>query len=495
MVPKNEIKSKAISGAIWKFAERTSAQIVSMVVTIVLARLLNPSDYSVVSIVSIFFAFANVFVNSGFNVALIQKKEIDREAYSSALVLTVLVAVILYGLFFCAAPLIAQLYKTSLLIPVIRLMALAIPVNAVKSIVCAYISSTLQFRKLFFATLAGIITSAVVGISMAYMGYGPWALVAQQLTNICIDTVILWITTRVPLAIRISVNKTKELFQYGWKIVVSSVIDVAYKEINPLFIGLKYSGTDLAFYTKGKSFPSLITATCSSTLSSVLFPVLSKFQNEPDELTRILRRFNKTASFIVFPVLMGFYAVSDNFILLLLTEKWMPIAPYIRIFCLSEMVMVIEAGNREALKAIGRSDVFLKFEIIKKCLFFGIIGLCIFNTSSPEALAYSSLGCATVVLCCSVGVNEYIFGYSISNQICDLLPNFLCAIIMSLGVQYFYRYNLLVGIELVVQITVGIVIYICACVLMRNENLEYALAWIKPVLISCKNRIIRTKRK
>ena len=482
MQENNEIKSKAVSGAIWKFLERLSAQAVSMIVTIILARILQPGDYSVVSIVSVFFAFANVFINSGFNVALVHKKEADAESYSSAFFLNLGIALLLYAVLFCTAPAIADLYDNPLLISVIRVMGLVLPINAVKSIICAYISCTLQFRKFFFATIGGTVASGVVGITLAYFGFGPWALVAQQLTSALIHTVILCLTTNIPLICRISVEKARDLFNYGWRIVVSSVIDVTYKQINPLFIGLKYTGTDLAFYTKGKSFPELISGICSNTLSAVLFPVLSKFQNDLSELKRGLRRFNKTASFFVFPALLGLFGIADTFVELVLTDKWMPAASYIRIFCMSEMVMSVEAGNRESLKAMGKNDIFLKYELIKKGFFFSIIGLCMVVTNSPVALALSAVGCAAVVFITSVIINSRCIGYRVSDQIKDLLPNFLCAVVMCAAIIWAGRCPISAGIRILLQLATGVSVYVLAGILIRNENLIYIWRQIQPHL-------------
>lgn len=478
----NNIKKKAVSGAIWKFLERMSAQLVSMIVAIILARLLEPEDYSVVSIVTIFFTFANVFITSGFNVALIQKKEPDAEEYSSALYLSVGMAVLLYAVLFFCAPIIAGLYERPMLIRVVRTMGLILPVNALKAIVCAYISSNLQFRKFFFATLVGTLASAVIGIVMAYAGAGPWALVTQQMTNTIIDTLILCATTRMPLVAYISGKKIREMFRYSWKVFTSSVIDVIYQEVNPLFIGLKYTGTDLAFYSKGKSFPCLLATVCNSTLSAVLFPVLAKFQDDRDELLRCLRRFTQIATFVVFPALLGFLAVSDNFVMLLLTEKWLPAAKYIRIFCVGSLMVSVEAGNRETLKALGRSDIFLKYEVIKKVFYFSIIGLCIFLTDSPVGVAYSAIGCTAVILIAALVSNARVLGYSIRCQLEDFLPNLACSCVMCIGVQMVDIGSNSVGAELALQILVGIIVYIGVCALTRNESFRYIWNIVKQMI-------------
>lgn len=478
----NGIKGKAVSGAAWKFLERMSAQLVSMAVAIILARLLEPDDYSVVGIVGIFFTFANVFISGGFNAALIQKKNADEEDYSSVLFLSMGVAIFLYVLLFLSAPAIANLYEKPVLIQVIRIMGLILPVNAVKSVVCASISSNLQFRKFFFATIGGTLVSAVVGISMAYAGFGPWALVAQQMTNTVIDTLILCITSRIPLAAHISFSRIKVLFGYGWKIFVSSTLAAVYIEINPLFIGLKYSGTDLAFYTKGKSFPSLLATVCNSTLSAVLFPVLSKFQDDRTELLRCTRRFIRIASFVMFPAMLGFFAVSDSFVRLLLTEKWMPAAQYIRIFCIGELFASVHSGNCEAIKAMGRSDVFLKMEIIKKSGYFLIIGIAMLLTDTPVALAYSAIACTVLAVIVNCVPNIRLLGYKVSQQIRDVLPNLFCAVVMCVVVRQINLSNLPLLPEMIARILMGAVVYIAVAVLIRNESLNYVWQHLRQML-------------
>ena len=473
------IKTKAITGALWKFLERMSAQLVSMVVAVLLARLLEPEDYSVVSIVNVFFVFANVFISGGFNAALIQKKDADEEDYASVLFLSGAVAALMYLLLFTAAPWIARVYHKPVLTRVLRVMGLILPVNAVKSVICAYISAHLQFRKFFIATLGGTLASAVVGVAMALMGFGPWALVAQQMTNTIIDTLVLTVTTRMPLGRRISGARIKNLFSYGWRIFASSTVAAVYTQINPLFIGLKYSGTDLAFYAKGKSFPDLLSTVCNSTLSAVLFPVLSKFQDNKEELLRCTRRFIRTGSFVMFPAMLGFFAVSDTFVQLLLTDKWMPVARYIRIFCVGELFATVHSGNCEAIKAMGRSDVFLKMEILKKSGYFAIIGVAIFLTDTPVALAYSAIACTVWAIIINCVPNIRLLGYRIKYQLQDVLPNLICAVVMCAAVGQINMEGVPLLAELTVQILTGAVVYLAMCLLIRNESLFYILRNMK----------------
>ncbi len=467
---------------IWKFAERIGAQLVSTIVAIVLARLLTPDDYAVIGIVTIFFTFANVFISSGFNTALIQKREADIKDYSTVLYISLIVSVVLYGVLFFTAPLIAGIYDAPILIPVIRVMGLTLIVNAVKSVLCAYVSSTLQFRKFFYSTIIGTAISAVVGIIMAIKGFGPWALVAQQMTNTCIDTLILFITTKVRFILVFSVRRLKQLFNYSWKILVSSLISVIYDEINPLIIGIRFTGADLSYYTKGKSFPTLISNTISDTFSAVLFPVISKLQDDTEAVLRYTRRFMKVSSYLIFPLMVGFLAVSDNFVTVVLTDKWMAASIYIQIFCLSYMFNIIQNGNLQAIRAIGRSDIILILEVIKKSLYLAIIISFILLSDKPEMLAITSIVNTLIATAVNTYPNRKLIGYRYRMQIMDLLPNLLTAAVMGGAVYAMNFIPMNAVLLLCLQIVAGAVIYVLLSVVTRNENFKYFLDMLKKIL-------------
>lgn len=476
------LQKSTLSGMIWKFAERIGAQLVSTVVAIVLARLLSPDDYSVISIVTIFFTFANVFISSGFNTALIQKKEADLKDYSTVLYISLGVSAVLYAILFFTAPLIADIYDAPILVAVVRIMGLTLIVNAVKSVLCAYVSSTLQFRKFFYSTIIGTVISAVVGIVMAMMGFGPWALVAQQMTNTCIDTLILFITTKVRFMLVFSLRRLKQLFGYSWKILVSSIISVIYDEINPLIIGIRFSGADLSFYSKGKSFPTLISNTISDTFSAVLFPVISKLQDDTEAVLRYTRRFMKVSSYLVFPLMVGFLAVSDNFVSVVLTDKWMPASVYIQIFCLSYMFNIIQNGNLQAIRAIGRSDIILILEFIKKTLYLLIIVAFILLSDKPQMLAFTSIINTLIATAVNTFPNRKLIGYRYRMQIMDLLPNLLTALVMGGAVYAMNFIPMNRTILLCLQIVAGVAVYILVSIVTKNENFAYFLEMLKNIL-------------
>ena len=473
------LKKKTLSGVIWKFLERISAQGVSLIVSIILARILIPEDYSVVSIVTIFFAFCNIFISGGLNTALIQKKDADLEDYNTVLHTTMIVALIMYITMFLTAPLIADIYDKTILIPVIRIMSLTFFINAFKSILSAYTSNNLQFKKFFFSTIIGTIISAFVGIYMATKGYGAWALVAQQMSNSIIDTIILYFSTKFKILFKISFSKLKSLFKYGWKIFVSSIITVAYEQINPLIVGIKYSAKDLAYYNKGQNYPGLINSTISDTLQAVIFPVMSKVQDDNQMVLNVTRKYIKVSSYIIFPMMIGFFAVSDSFVSVVLTDKWLPIVPYIKIFCFTYMLNIVQVGNLQAIKAIGRSDISLILEIIKKSLYFIVILLFVLFSDNPLTLAISSIVCTIIATIINTYPNRKLLDYKYRYQIKDLLPNFIITIIMGIIVSLMSQINLPTIILLILQIFVGIITYLILSIITKNDNLSYLIDYIK----------------
>lgn len=476
---KDSTKSKVLTGAIWKFAERVFAQATSLIVSIIIARLLDPSDYGLVSIVTVFFAFANVIISGGLNTALIQKKEADKEDYNTVFSVSIIVAFVLYAILFVAAPWIARIYEQEVLIQIIRVLGLSLPIYALKSIVCAYVSSKLQFRMFFFATFGGTIVSAIVGIALAFSGFGAWALVAQQLTNTVIDTLILFVVTKLRLAFRINFGKLKALLGYGSRIMASSLLGVTVNQINPLFIGLKYSSADLSFYTKGRSLPETLSSSMTYTISSVLFPALARYQDDKERLLRYTRLYMQVASFVVFPVMLGFFAVAENFVRVFLTDKWLPAVYYIRIVCLTEMFGVVAVGNCETIKAIGRSDIFLKMEIAKKTGYFIALAIFLFLTDTPESLALSLVACTLIQILINSIPNIKLIGYSVGMQLADLVPNILISALMCIIVVFVGKLELNDVVLLAAQIGSGILTYLVLAIVTQNSALRNMLNLIR----------------
>ncbi len=473
------IKNKAVSGAIWKFMESFLAQFITLAVTIILARILSPEDYAPTSIIMIFISFCNVFITGGLNTALIQKKDADALDFSSVTLVTLIMATVIYIIMFFASPAIAALYNQPILVPMIRVMAIILFINGIQSIASAKASSDLKFKAFFYATLIGTISSAIIGIILAKNGAGSWALIAQQLSGGVINTTLILVITRMKLSVKFSFERFKGLFSYGWKIFASSVITIIYDELKPLIVGVKYSGADLAVYNKGRSLPGTINTSICSTLSSVLFPVISKVQTDLGAVLSISRNYMRVSSYIVFPALLGFAAVSDTFVLLFLTEKWLPVVPYIKIFSISYMFNILQTGNLQTIRAIGRSDIILKLEIIKKVSFFIVIALFVAFSNSPEWLAISGIVTTLIATICNFVPNKRLIGYKYRYVFADIIPNLLISLLMMGFVFFLGMIKINPILKLIIQIFSGGCIYILLSIILKNPNFKYALSMIK----------------
>ena len=359
-------KKSVIGNFIWRFAERCGAQLVTFIVSIVLARILDPKDYGTIALVTVFTTILQVFVDSGLGTALIQKKNADDLDFSSVFYFNFIVCIILYVGMFIAAPYIALFYKDTTLTPVIRVISLTIVISGVKGIQQAYVSKNMLFKRFFFSTIGGTIFSAVLGIAMAYMGYGVWALVAQQLSNTAIDTLILWLTVKWRPKKMFSYERLKGLFSFGWKLLISSLLDTAYNNLRNLIIGKLYSSSDLAFYNQGEKFPKVIVMNINASIDSVLLPTMSIEQDNPERIKQMTRRAIKTSTYVMAPLMMGLAFCAEPIVRLVLTDKWIFCIPFLRIFCITYMFWPVHTANLNAINAMGRSDWFLRLEIIKK---------------------------------------------------------------------------------------------------------------------------------
>lgn len=471
---------KVLSNMLWRFAERWSAQLVTLVVSIVLARLLEPSDYGTIALLDVFIGILNVFVNSGMGTALIQRKNADDLDYSSMFYFNIVMCTLLYLLLFACAPLIASFYGMPELTALARVVGLTLIFSGIKSIQNAHISKTLQFKKFFYVTLIGTIISAIIGISMAYAGFGYWAIVAQSLTNTAIDTIMLWILGKWRPKKMFSFARLKGLFSFGWKILVSGLIDTGYGSLRTLIIGKIYSSSDLAYYNKGKSWPDLFITNVNSSIDSVLLPTMSAAQDNTKTVKAMTRRAIKTSTYVMAPLLMGLAFCGTPLVRLVLTEKWLPLVPFMTIFCITYMFYPVHTANLNAIKAMGRSDLFLKLEIIKKIV--GLIALAVTVPISVMAMGYSLLFTSVASQIINSWPNKKLLNYGYIEQLKDILPGILLAVAMGCCIYPIQWLGLPDIVTLCIQIPLGALTYICGSKLFKLESFEYLLNIIKPIV-------------
>ena len=468
-------KNKVISNFIWRFAERCGAQIVTLIVSIVLARILSPEDYGTVALVTVFTTIMQVFVDSGLGTALIQKKNADDIDFSSVFYFNCVVCLILYMIMFIAAPFIASFYEDSSLTPIVRVISLTIVISGIKGIQQSYVSRNMLFKRFFFSTIGGTIFSAFLGIYLAYTGFGVWAIVMQQLSNTAVDTLILWITVKWRPKKVFSWVRLKELLSFGWKMLASSLLDTVYNNLRNLVIGKFYTSADLAYYNQGDKFPKVIVTNINTSIDSVLFPTMASAQDDAEQIKNMARRAIKTSTYIMAPIMMGLAFCAKSVVEVILTEKWFACVPYLQIFCITYMFYPIHTANLNAIKSMGRSDLFLKLEIAKKVV--GMLLLIVTMWFGVFAMACSLLVSTSMII--NSWPNRTLLRYSFKEQIIDIVPSILCAVIMGVVISSVSIFDFGNIITLVIQVLLGIVVYIVLSWLFKLDELKYLIEIVK----------------
>ena len=462
--------SKVLTNFIWRFLERWAAQGVSLIVSIVLARRLGPEVFGTIALINVFITIFQVFVDSGLGVALIQKKDADNTDFSSVFWFNIINCAFLYLIMYGCAPAIARFYNRPEIVPVIRVLSLILIISGVKNVEQAYISKKLLFKKFFFATLGGTLVSAAVGIIMAYRGFEIWALVSQYLVNALIDTIILWFTIEWRPKWAFSVEKFKDLFSFGWKMLASGLIDTIYNELRALIIGKFYSGSDLAFYTKGSQFPKYAVDNINSSLNSVLLPVLSQKQDDIKAVKVAARRVIRASSFAIWPMMIGLAVVSEKFIVLLLTEKWLPAKFYMQIICFGCALQPLQTTNLSVIKSLGRSDLHLKLEAIKKTIAIVIVIISAFW--GVKAIAVGALIYAVIAAFINAFPNKNLIKYGYFEQIKDVFPYAMLSVVMGAVVFMVGKIPLQIMLSFLLQILTGIIAYYLLCKIFMRAELD-----------------------
>lgn len=475
----NNAREKVISSLFWKFAERIGAQGVNFIVSLVLARLLAPKDYGLIALITIFISISNVFVQSGFGTALIQKKDADDLDFSSVFYFNIVMSWILYCIMFIAAPHIANFYSEPELKLVIRVLSISLIIAGINSVQQAYVSKTMQFKKFFFSTVFGTLGSAMIGIYLAYRGAGVWALVVQQLFNAIVSTIVIWFSVKWRPKLQFSFKRLKTLFSFGWKMLVSSLLDTTYNELSSLIIGKKYSSEMLAYYNRGKHFPELIINNINGAIQSVLLPTLAENQEQKQRVKEMVRRSIVTSSFIIFPMMIGLATTSEAVITILLTEKWLVCVPFMQINCAIYALYPIHTANLQAINALGRSDIFLKLEIIKKVVGLVVLVITIFCFKDVMAIAIGT--CITSVISSFVNAfpNKKLLNYSYLEQIKDIFPSIMLSVVMGVSVWLIKFLDFNVYIEFVIQVVIGSSLYVIGAKVLRLECFTYLCKMIR----------------
>ena len=471
------LRGKVLSGLFWKALENGGVQLVQLVISLILARLLGPERYGTISLLLVFIAIANVFIQTGFQTSLKQKRQVDDLDYSSVFYLSLGVAAILYGLIFAGAPAVAVFYQDPELKPMLRVLALMIFFGAVVSVQTAIVSRKMEFRKMCIASLLATCLSGIAGVIGAYNGFGTWSLVIQQLGNQFLLMIFLWGLVGWKPEKKFSMERVKVLFSYGWKLMCSSLIDTVYNNLYTMVIGKIYQKDVVGYYNRGNQFPQLIVNNLAASIQAVMLPAFSASQEDRDRMKAMVRRSIVTSAFVVFPMMAGLIAVAKPLISIILTEEWLPCVPFLQIMCVAYAMWPIHIANLQAINALGRSDIFLKLEIVKK-----VLGLLVLAVSIPFGI-YAMVWLKAATDFAGTIINSYpnkkLLDYSFTEQWRDVFPALLLSVIMGgavYSIQFLIHNNWLL---LITQILTGIVVYAGLSWLFKVESFKYLVGMVK----------------
>jgi len=475
------IKNRSFSSNLaWKLLERGLSQGVSFIISIVLARLLEPTHFGTVSLLMVFVNLMQVFVDGGMGNALIQKKDADEIDFSTVLFFNIVLCAVMYLLIFLCAPFIASFYGDIELKNALRVLGIVVLISGLKNIQVSRIAIHMEFRKLCVATIVGAVISGAIGIFLAYLDFGIWAIVAQTVLNVLFSTIMLWIIMKWKPKLTFSAERFKRLFDFGWRVLFTNLINTLYDDISILIIGGKYSTNQLAYYDQGRKYPQVIISNINTSIDSVLFPLMSKSQDDILSLKNIAKKSYTVSAYILFPIMTGLAVCAENLVRVILTDKWIPCIPYIYIFCLFYSLYPLNTSNLNVIKSLGKSGRLLKIEIIKKV--FGVSALLISLSHGVMGISIGILvGGIFNCIINAVAAGDLI-NYSILRELRDLAPTFFITMIMGATV-FFVNYipirHLL--LKLLIQITTGVIAYLVLSIITKNESYFICLNKLKRI--------------
>ena len=470
MSGEESLKKKTVRGTFWSAVDNVANQGVTFLVGLVLARLLTPHEYGLIGYIMILVAVFNSIVDSGFSNALIRKKDAEETDYSTAFIFNLAVSLVLMAAMVLVAGPFSLFFKEPQLVPLVRVMSVIVVINALALIQRTRLVKSVDFKTQTKASLISSVSSGAVGLAMAFGGLGVWSLVGQQISRQFINTVCLWILNRWKPTWKFSWSSFRELFGFGWKLLVSGLIDTVWKEIYQLVIGKFYSTSTLGQYTRGKQFSDIFSSNMTSIVQRVSYPVLSSIQDERERMKEGYRKIIRTTMLASFVLLFGLSAVAESLLTVLIGPQWLEAAHYLQIICFAASLYPLHAINLNMLQVQGRSDLFLKLEIVKKIIAVGPLLLGIFI--DIDWMLWSSLATSIIAYFLNARYSGTLIGYPIRAQIKDILPSFGVAAVMAACVWPLALLDLRPIWMLLVQLCAGATVTIGLCEALRLP--EYA---------------------
>ena len=476
-----EINRKTVTtNILWRFFERFGAYVVSFVISVILARVLEPATYGTVALMSVVVSFLDVFVTGGFASSLIQDKEATDADFDTLLIFNIAFSVFIYAILFICAPFIATYYENASLTWLIRVSGFTLLISGIKNLQYAFVAKRLEFKKFFVATIGGTVASGIIGIITALNGFGAWALVIQSVANHLIDSLILWFVIQWRPKFRFSVALLKKHFSFGWKILAYKIIYNISNSVRQLVIGKQYSEEDLSFYNRGKTYPNMIGQNITSAVNSVMFPVLAKTQDDMGRFNELLEKSYKLNAFVMLPVCVGFFCVAESFIHLLIGAKWLPCVPYVEIFCVVVFLNSIEAIFSNGPMALGRSTENMILGVAE-CV-FSIVALLVAMPFGVMAIGYSMIISSAVNCLIYIFYLRWLSKFNVLRCFKSTVDTFAAAIIMGVVVYLIGTLQLPYYVLLAIQILAGVAVYCLLSILFKNQSLPYCVSLIKELV-------------
>ena len=481
----NISKKQFAAGTFWKVVEQFSAKGVSFIVSLIIMRKLSAEEYGLIGLTAIFTNFSDMLIDAGFTTALIRKEKVDDYDYSSVLLMSMLIAVVLYTGIFIGSPFFAAYYSKPELKAVLRVICLMLFIQAFSSTRNAYIARNMQFKFLFRCNFTASIISGILGIVLAYSGFGVWALVIQQLSQTSISTILLFLKIRWNFKFTIDFQRIKSLAAFGFGVVGSSFINYLASSVSSLIIGKRFSVTELGYSDKGGQFPMQLSLYTFGAMSSVLLPTISSYQNDLERVRQILRRVTRMTAFLITPLMIGMAVTSREIILLLLKEQWLPIERIMQCSCLYYLATPFMLINVQLFFALGHSFIRVKTELIRITMVFISLGMCIILKWDIYDLAFA--GAIIAVLAALVTSYEAwkLIGYNAREMFSDIWKPFLTGGLMGAAVFTAGRF-LLDGaptiVSMLVKVAVGVAVYLGLSLVEKSPELYEILDLLKGFL-------------
>lgn len=460
------LKHKTINAFLWSFLEVISQRGLQFIIGIVLARLLFPDQFGLIGMLAIFMAVARAFLDSGFGAALIQKQMISETDICSIFYFNIVMGLVGASVIYIVAPWIALFYKQPILTELARVLSLTIVINSFGLIQNTLLIKQINFKVQTQITLVAGVFSGITGITLALLGFGVWSLVAQQVSAALVSTVSLWFFSAWRPVLIFRFNALRELFGFGSRLLVSSVLNQIFDNIYYLVIGKLFTATDLGFFTRAKSLNDLPSQTLSEMAARVTFPVFSTLQNDPARLKKGLKKSLIILVMLNFPMMIGFALTARPLVHIILTDKWMPCVPYLQLLCIASLLFPLHLMNLNVLQALGRSDLFLRLEVLKKALI--VIAIAVTWRWGISAMIYGMIVFSIIAFYLNSYYTGVLVKYPLAEQVRDLFPYLIVSVLMGIAVfgvgllKYSSYWSMLL-----VQLTAGVAIYFSLCRLFR----------------------------